>query len=116
MVSLVKRFCDFFSTSITDAEESILQVEAEPTLKTSNPPFRCQVCSKNFSSVYSLLRHTKSIHWGIAMAECLECGRTFRDKSELKYHTESCHENGSHACQEEGCEKIFTTKQALKRH
>ena len=51
----------------------------------------CPDCDKFFTSKRSLIGHKKEKHSGpVKVYPCVECGRKFTRKSNLKYHKNSC--------------------------
>ena len=51
----------------------------------------CPDCDKLFTSKKSLIGHKKEKHSGpVKVYPCVECGRKFTRKSNLKYHKNSC--------------------------
>ena len=59
--------------------------------QTETGLWNCKECEKSgdpFSTVYvkSLVTHVEGVHLGICKAECLVCGKKFRNKESLKTH------------------------------
>lgn len=53
----------------------------------------CDVCNKQFTDKYALSRHTRT-HLGLTLREgflCVECGRTYMQKGNLRKHIRSRH-------------------------
>lgn len=76
--------------------------------------FECSICNKLFANTTSLSVHQR-IHKGEKPFKCLECGRDFRQHSDLHYHTVSIHSDKK-AYQCEFCGKEFSRKYSLSIH
>ncbi|XP_054623163.1 zinc finger and SCAN domain-containing protein 2-like isoform X1 [Dunckerocampus dactyliophorus] len=79
-------------------------------------PFACSVCSKRFSQIENLNRHTTihTIHTGVKPFACSICGKGFSQQSNLKEHARK-HTGKKHfPCLV--CGKKFIYKSKLKTH
>ncbi|XP_053409091.1 uncharacterized protein LOC123561520 isoform X2 [Mercenaria mercenaria] len=70
---------------------------------------KCEVCSKIFSSVFALKKHSY-IHLDVKPFKCIKCEKTFAQKVQLKLH--KC--KASPKC--EVSSKIFSSFSDLKKH
>ena len=52
--------------------------------------FQCEVCQKRFRSNSSLIQHRK-IHLSVRPFNCIDCGKKFFQKGNLKLHSKRCH-------------------------
>eukprot|EP00112_Aurelia_sp_Birch-Aquarium-sp1_P024680 Seg7899.2 transcript_id=Seg7899.2/GoldUCD/mRNA.D3Y31 product="Zinc finger protein 13" protein_id=Seg7899.2/GoldUCD/D3Y31 len=74
-------------------------------------------CGKHFGRLDHLKRHML-IHTGQKIkCSYLSCNRLFREKYELRLHTQSFHEQAEpYVCSVEGCDQKFNTTTGRKRH
>ena len=57
---------------------------------TIKKKYVCHECNKEFSCRDTLIQHNKGIHGGGAH-KCQKCGKLYRWRSSLAYHTWACH-------------------------
>lgn len=76
--------------------------------------FKCLICSEKFDSTYVYLEHYKLVH----MLQCRLCMKSFKAKSTFHYHMKQNHSKliTRYVCKGPDCNKVFHTKQSLKRH
>jgi len=94
---------------------------------------RCKVCEKILGTKNALQRHRREVHAeengskesgeksvpqpdASARVGCDKCGRTFKNKSNLKIHMLTHSGVKPFACKVGGCKAGFTTKQCLQFH
>ena len=83
------------------------------------PGLSCDQCSSTFGSKRDLTRHVESIHFKEQL-ECPDCNSMFSRMDRYKMHRKNKHGQAhqvqaiGHKC--EICEKVFSSKGALKRH
>ncbi|XP_068627718.1 uncharacterized protein [Battus philenor] len=74
----------------------------------------CKDCDKGFYTAAALKIHRR-VHSGDRPCACDECGRSFRQRSDLKYHKASIHSDQKHfKC--EFCNKEFARRYSLNVH
>ena len=87
----------------------------------------CDICSQVFSSLSSMKRHNRELHFGpkynidfddgsqtSKKFECETCGKKFARKYDLRRHILSVHNEHSYHCS--NCDLKFGRKDALIRH
>lgn len=76
--------------------------------------FDCLICGEKFNSAYIYLDHYKLVH----MLQCRLCMKSFKAKSTFHYHMKQHHSKliTRYLCKGPNCNKVFHTKQSLKRH
>ncbi|CAL8080487.1 unnamed protein product [Calicophoron daubneyi] len=77
--------------------------------------FRCEGCSRCFSSEI-LLRDHECLLSQCNAYRCNECGRVFKTKLRLKYHADIHNPRKPYVCDIEGCDRAFRTPKYLKNH
>jgi len=78
-------------------------------------PFVCEQCEKKFATKYSMEKHVKSYHKKIRPFKCDQCQKQFFLKGTLKGHVECVHEKKlKFACP--NCPRRFYRKFFLERH
>ena len=132
--------CDFTSTTTNGLKRHKIKEHNEPS---SQPPMRCEFCSKEYL-LPSLLTYHMRLHTGYKPHKCDVCEKTFSfpvglrrhkkthdlvkekpfscnqckhkfaDSSHLKRHFEGKHLNIKHTC--DLCDKKYTSKNDLRKH
>ena len=78
-------------------------------------PFKCDYCDKSFARQETLDSHIASKHTeGLKLAECPECGETFKNSKERDTHFRQFHTVTDHQCPK--CKMYCSSKQALDKH
>ncbi len=112
-----------FGVKTKDFTENQGDVENEDLISdgeqgsTSGTPLVCSFpgCLKEFSSRWSLKRHTCS-HTGEKHFECQSCGKQFVQKCSLRRHEQTHSENKDWICDHINCGKKFKLKEYLDVH
>ena len=65
------------------------------SIHDSNKDYKCEVCSKSFSSTSHLKIHIKRTHDGQKTNICEICGKSFVTTSDVNQHLKIVHGNGS---------------------
>ncbi|XP_067321369.1 zinc finger protein 25-like [Anolis sagrei] len=76
-------------------------------------PYKCLECGKGFHKKRNLRRHRK-IHTGEKPYKCLECGKCFLHRKGLSRHKRTHTQEKPYKCLE--CGKCYTQKYTLSRH
>ena len=100
--------CPFCIRKFSDA------TECEKHIPSHTQTFQCTFCPKNCDNKSDLDRHLLT-HTKENPYKCPKCTKGFNDKSSLKLHVQSVHEN-YRPFQCELCPKAFTQKIALTKH
>lgn len=78
-------------------------------------PFKCELCSKQFSFMANKQRHIREIHEQQKPFQCEYCSQSFSQKIALQNHHASIHTSErKHRC--EVCGKSYATKAILSLH
>ena len=77
--------------------------------------YKCNSCSKNFTTAQGLRLHIQTIHDGLRNQNCHLCNKSFHQAQNLRRHIKSVHK-GQKECKCETCGKLFALAQHLKRH
>ena len=77
-------------------------------VSTSKAIFKCEVCLKEFTSKFSMLRHHKIVHLNILPYNC-ECGKSFGTLDQREKHFVAKHTNKKPFVCKRGCSKAFAT-------
>lgn len=80
--------------------------------KNKKDEFKCETCGNGYNTKKNLKRHIMRNH-EVPKYKCDLCGRTYKDKSYLNIHLKA-HSKAKIEC--ESCDKVFTSKVALKQH
>lgn len=75
--------------------------------------FECELCGKRLIDKFSLKYHIENVHYGVKVAECKICNKTFAHRSNLRSHMIS-HSNEKIECK--SCGKIFKNQISLQTH
>ncbi|CAK8679686.1 unnamed protein product [Clavelina lepadiformis] len=75
--------------------------------------FKCEICSKNFSTKGSLLRHNH-LHSGVRKFVCKVCGKGFFRSDHLNTHFATHTHKKSFSCHV--CKRRFSSSQNLQKH
>ncbi|KAL1491706.1 hypothetical protein ABEB36_012264 [Hypothenemus hampei] len=116
---LVKRDVNYFNqntTSGADSSNDDLKNDYGRTIKrTKRKAFECTECGKTFSQLRNYKYH-RSIHEGTKefSAECSECGKTFNDRGYLSSHMKIHRDRKEYACPH--CPKRFNQRVAYNMH
>ncbi|KAK7087883.1 zinc finger protein 11-like [Littorina saxatilis] len=76
--------------------------------------FACQVCGAAYQQASSLSRHKKLHQVGATSHSCSQCGKTFRDKYELRKHGRTHSGLTPYSCGQ--CSRAFGDVSGYKRH
>ena len=78
-------------------------------------PFMCDKCDSSFTNSNCLRRHMKRIHTKkVCEVICIQCGKEFNSKGELKNHLKQHEIENKALCNE--CGEKFNSKDALSKH
>ena len=80
---------------------------------TGSDDLTCSVCHQRYSRLDTLLEHRQAVH-GPCKSQCTICGKYFASTRSLKTHISSHSEEKPFSC--ETCSKSFGRKDSLKRH
>lgn len=90
--------------------ETVICVEV-----ADNPPTVCDRCGKNFTNVYTLRAHKKTVHDKIKSHDCPHCSNKFTTKYKLQRHIQGVHsDTRDFHCEACGCS--FKTRDMLVKH
>ena len=73
----------------------------------------CDVCQRKFADIYTLRRHTSTVHLNSKPYSCGTCKKSYALRFSLKNH-EELHKELQIKC--ETCEKMFRTQRQLAEH
>ena len=76
--------------------------------------FRCEICSKSYSSKSNLQMHIELVHSENDKSKCKQCGKHYASKQNLQKHETNVHNPKSYKCKV--CEEIFPTSHSLLSH
>jgi len=78
--------------------------------------FVCKLCKAGFTSSYHLYKHMSSVHDNLKV-ECGQCGSFFKTTT-IDSHVKRVHQGirRSIPCTDDSCQKIFGSKEDMKRH
>jgi len=85
-------------------------------LTSSQKPFHCDECGKDFTQSWSLKNHRSSVHNGEKLLQCEVCGKLFNRSLGLKYHMIVVHQIGEFQLGCEYCNKRFFSTGEKKKH
>lgn len=104
-----------------DNSETTPATESVPSEETdSKTKYKCDECSKEFNSPYSLNVHSRSIHNGEKPYTCDKCERTFSYSNSLKIHmlshlnVENENQKPQYPC--DMCDKVMNHPSGLAYH
>ncbi|UXI22680.1 serine palmitoyltransferase 2-like [Sarcoptes scabiei] len=80
-------------------------------------PYKCNICSKSFPTIYKLNRHNYS-HSGQRPFLCTwpNCSKRFNDNYHLKRHLNTHTGEKPYLCQFSGCSKRYSRSEDLRHH
>ncbi|RTG88088.1 uncharacterized protein DC041_0000959 [Schistosoma bovis] len=112
--SLKRHQCDHCPYSTQYGKNLTKHIESMHTVANSQE-LHCEGCSRRFPSE-TLLRDHDCIMAQCNTYRCNECGRVFKTKLRLRYHTDVHNPRKPYVCDIEGCDRAFRTPKYLKNH
>nr|XP_054759954.1 zinc finger protein 93-like [Lytechinus pictus] len=98
--------CDHCGEACENAE-----ILTKHILKHQGRPFRCEICSKIFTSKTSLHQHEREVHgWRCTKFSCQTCKQEYEDLAEFKKH--QCNDSGKTVQKEDGIKNDKSTAPA----
>ena len=80
----------------TEISEPMDPLSTDNFVQKTIENFKCELCSKNFSSKRNLKNHISSVHEGLKNHKCETCGKAFSQLHHLKGHIRSVHQGTIH--------------------
>ena len=120
--SKIYKRTDFLAMHVAKAHK-IFEKEKQPNEKPSEcsnqaqdkeEKFKCQFCSKWFTSAIYLNKHKKIIHEKRYACHCPICSKQFNDKRNINRHIKNVHEKERFKCG--SCNRCYTDELTLKHH
>ena len=113
--SCIERTCPLCKDKFPSAKEYREHMAEKHKNLNVEAEFECPDCGKAFKQYSNMKRHHR-IHTGETPFKCEVCGKGFIQKVALQYHMNANHQDDANATQCRICGKQFDEPGALRRH
>ena len=105
--------CDDSDSNLS-REESPMIFQPSSNQHINNENFKCDLCTKDFSTIENLQFHRKFIH--DSSHQCDYCNKTFDRLNDLTSHIQNVHDSKKDYYKCRSCDKSFLTIESQKHH